>query len=384
MTFRSDLMAISFGEESTYGTKPASIDTWIGLVPRASFPTKSNEAREWWAIGEGRDFFGQADGIAVLEGSIPFVLQNGYMMFFVLGYVVDTGTDVGGGGGSDLDGALAVGDTSITLTDATNYAVDDYIQIGVANAEIRKITNIAGAPTIVVDKGVRRIHADAETCNEVQAPFTHVMQNLNTLPNLGSFTLEGKYFDGTTTFVRWAQGCKIDSFTLEATEEDVLIATADVITKIDTKDTSTSTTLTAKTDEPYKFYEAAWTVDGSGFTKVTSFRQTINSALRPKRYMQSTNGQYIYELIEGKRTHELQMTAVIDDTTLYDLILDGSIFDAYVIFTRGANDTLRIDFDDCKILTGPHDIPEEGEVVVENRIRCRRTKYTFVDSNPYY
>jgi hypothetical protein len=100
--------------------------------------------------------------------------------------------------------------------------------------------------------------------------------------------------------------------------------------------------------------------------------------------MQSTNGQYIYELIEGKRTHELQMTAVIDDTTLYDLILDGSIFDAYVIFTRGANDTLRIDFDDCKILTGPHDIPEEGEVVVENRIRCRRTKYTFVDSNPYY
>lgn len=384
MTFRSDLIPISFGEESTYGTKSTALGTWIGIVPRASFPTKSNEAREWWAAGEGRDFYAQADGIAVLEGSIPFVLQNGFLMFFVFGDVVDTGTDVGGGGGSDLDGALAVGDVNITLTDAANYAVDDYIQIGTGNAEIRKVTNIGGAPTLVVDKGVRKIHADAETCNEVMAPFTHIIQNFDALPDLGSFTLETTYDDGTDTLVRWAQGCKIDSFTLEATEEDVLIATADVIAKIDTNDTTTSTVVTGKTDSPYKFYEAAWSVNGSPFTKVTSFRNTVNNALRPKRYMQSTNGQYVYELIVGKRTHELQMTVVIDDFIMYNLTLNGSTFDAYVTFTRGANDTLRIDWTECKILNDPHDVPEEGEVVVEARIRPRRTKFTFVDSNPYY
>ena len=384
MTFRSDLIPISFGEEATYGTKSTALGTWIGIVPRASFPTKSNEAREWWAAGEGRDFFAQADGIAVLEGSLPFVLQNGYLMFFVFGDVVDTGTDVALGGGSTLNGALAVGATNIILVDASDYAVNDYIQIGAGNGEIRKVTNIAGAPTIVVDKGVRKIHANGEVCNEVEAPFTHVMQNFDALPDLLSFTLETTYDDGTNTLVRWAAGCKIDSLTLEATEEDVLIATADVIAKIDTKDTSGSATVTAKTNEPYKFYEAAWSINGSPFTKVTSFRNTVNNALRPKRYMQSTNGQYVYELIVGKRTHELQMTVVIDDFTVYDLILDGSTFDAYVTFTRGANDTLRIDWTECKILNAPHDVPEEGEVVVEARMRARRTKFTFVDSEPYY
>lgn len=385
MTVRADLIPISFGDEGTsYGNKPASIDTWIGIVPRASFPTRSNEAPSWWAVGEGRDFYSQADGIVVLEGSIPFVLQNGNLLHYVFCNTVDTGTDVGGGGGSTLNGALAIGATNIIVNDASDYANSDYIQIGVANAEIRQITSIAGAPTLVVDKGVRKIHADAETCNEVAAPFTHVMEYLDSLAVYHSFTLETDFWDGTTHWVRWCTGCMVESVTLEASENDVLIATVDVLGKIDSDDTSTSTVVTGATDSPYKWYEAAWTVDGSPFTKVVSFRSTITNTLRPKRYMQSTNGQFVYELIHGKRNHELNMTVVVDDTTMWDLIADGSTFDAYVIFTRSANDTFRIDYTECKILQDPHDIPEEGEVQVESRIRARRTKWTFKDAIGYY
>jgi len=139
------MVPISFGDElNLYGTKPSAMTTWIGMTPRVSFPTKTNEAGAWWAAGEGRDFYGQEDGIAVLEGSIPFVMQNGNLMHYVFSNTVDTGTDVGSGGGSTLNGEVVAWATSIILTDAADCAVDDYIQIGVANAEIRKITSIAG------------------------------------------------------------------------------------------------------------------------------------------------------------------------------------------------------------------------------------------------
>ena len=155
-------------------------------------------------------------------------------------------------------------------------------------------------------------------------PYTHVMEYSDTLAKYNSFTLETNYYDGVTYFVRWCTGCMIDSVTLECSENDVLIATLDVIGKKDSKDTTTSTVVTGLTDKPYMFYQSAWDFDGSAFTQVVSFRSTISNALRPKRYMQSTDGQYVYEIIQGKRTHELMMTAVIQDISIYERILEGT------------------------------------------------------------
>jgi hypothetical protein len=211
------------------------------------------------------------------------------------------------------------------------------------------------------------------------------MEYDNTICGLGSFTLETKYGDcSATPFVRWATGCKVNSASLEAAEAGELMASIDVIGKKDSKATSTTTVQTGKTDLGYMWHQAAWTIGGSSIIKITNFRASINHNLRPKRYMQSTDGQYVYEIREGHRTHELTFNIVIDDATWWDRLLDGTTFDAYVVFTRGASDTFRIDWTTCKVGTAPHNIPDEGEVNVGVSVVPRRTKYTFVDSNPYY
>ena len=56
-----------------------------------------------------------------------------------------------GGTATTLDGAIAAGDAAITVTAATNIAVGDHLLL--ASGEIVKVTDIASAPQLAVDRG---------------------------------------------------------------------------------------------------------------------------------------------------------------------------------------------------------------------------------------
>ena len=68
---------------------------------------------------------------------------------------------------TDLDGAVAVGATSIVLTDAANAATGQYLQIGTGSAaEVIKVGTYTSGTTIDLDptahpNGLRKAHADA-------------------------------------------------------------------------------------------------------------------------------------------------------------------------------------------------------------------------------
>lgn len=143
-------------------------------------------------------------------GAVPFeFIPGGYGWEYLLRaglYYWNEGTDkTPGGGNSDLDGAVSKGDVSITLTDASDYASGDYIQIdtGTHTTEVCKIDSVTGTPTLTLIDPLNFDHADATTCNEVIAPFTHNFK-FNNAAHLESLTIDkylgdlfGERFDGS-------------------------------------------------------------------------------------------------------------------------------------------------------------------------------------------
>ena len=95
-----------------------------------------------------------------------------------------TGTDQSSsGGGSDLNGAVAAGSLTVTLTAGTSYLADEYIQIGtLLNAEIRRIRSVA-THVLTLYSPVAFYHVDAETCNQVIPSYT-VTSHMTHIPGI--------------------------------------------------------------------------------------------------------------------------------------------------------------------------------------------------------
>ena len=91
-----------------------------------------------------------------------------------------------------LNGGLAAGVTSVTVTSATGMAVGGYVQIDVnvaggTTAEVRKITNIA-SNVLTLDTATNFAHLTGAAVAYVTAasatPFVHTLLSGNTLPSL--------------------------------------------------------------------------------------------------------------------------------------------------------------------------------------------------------
>ena len=85
--------------------------------------------------------------------------------------VTTSTAEVGGGTATTLSAPSAIGDTVVTVTDETGYAVNDFIRIGAAGptAEYRQILAInAAANQLTLDRQLARAHAAAATVTEVE------------------------------------------------------------------------------------------------------------------------------------------------------------------------------------------------------------------------
>lgn len=94
MVFKADETQLSFGEEVTFGTKPATTDDWLGLVNAVdNLPDDKIDGKRFYAVGVGRDPNNIVEGKHTLEGTIPIVLQNGQIIKFAFGSSTPAGAD---------------------------------------------------------------------------------------------------------------------------------------------------------------------------------------------------------------------------------------------------------------------------------------------------
>jgi hypothetical protein len=372
---------VAFGAPPLNTTAKAALSDWIGIMTEFQAPDPKYEVKRYRYIGGTRDFGIAADGFISCTGKIPpFTVQNGKFLKFLLGRIYETGTDSGGGGGSDLDGAVEAGDTVVTLTSASGYAADDVIQITTGtNSECRLITAVTGN-NITLAAGLDRDHADAEVCNEVIAPFTHVLEGQSRVP---TFSLERRIVMASD-LITYHCGNAITKFDFSGEEKGDLKLGVDILGSRPFKHAGDPNTVTALSTAPYLFHQAQMTLFGSIFARMKEWSLSGDNKLKDAGYWRRNNGAYSQDVIEEEREYQMTVKANIVDSTLYDQLTARSAVTAQLDFSRGASDTLQILCSNCEIEESPHPIPEKGAFEPEMVLFPKTVKITIVDSvNPY-
>jgi hypothetical protein len=84
---------IQIGKETTYGTKPATVNEWVGIVQSFS-PEEGNNLARQFGLGS-RNFIQSKIGSKTFGGSFEFLVQNFKMLEYALGSVTYGTTPTG-------------------------------------------------------------------------------------------------------------------------------------------------------------------------------------------------------------------------------------------------------------------------------------------------
>jgi hypothetical protein len=233
------------------------------------------------------------------------------------------------GNTTTLSAPSAVNDTTITVTSATGLVVGDVIQIGANSvsggntAECRKITNVVST-TLTVDSPLLFAHSSAAIVVEVvpTGPFTHTLNEQNTLPSL---TVEKNI--GGFQSLQFA-GCRVGKFDLKAPTGNTPVDVSIEATGRSVLPLNSPTPVSVSSEMPFVFAEANLNIFGTLRTEVSNTSVSINNGLKET---------YTYSNFHGP--------SFITPVTLHtngaiDLVFDSLNDSTYGDFNRMANGTL--------------------------------------------
>lgn len=140
--------------------------------------------------------------------------------------------------------------------------------------------------------------------------YVHTITGSEILP---SMCIEAVWNDGTNDFLRYYRGVKCAGATISAEEEGPLKCNVNIEAALVEASTNTKSSLFPTTKNPFMFYEGSCSFWGTEFARVQSWEIDIKRSLRPRRYIQDTNGMYPYEINEGARDIILTATIIVAD-----------------------------------------------------------------------
>jgi hypothetical protein len=184
-----------------------------------------------------------------------------------------TGTT--GTGSTTLAALITAGTNTFTLTSATGFSIGQVIQVDVngtgptTTAECRKIATLVGVSG-TVDQNWTYGHANTAAVKGVVAPYTHTIQQANTLPSL---TIE-KNIGGTARQSNQYAGCRVNKFGVKApVANEPAAVTADIMAQ-SVAILDTPSTPTIVNEAPFVFSEAS--VSFFGTTRYESANLVVN------------------------------------------------------------------------------------------------------------
>ena len=219
-------------------------------------------------------------------------------------------------------------------------------------------------PMLIQNGKLLKFALGAVTNGGLSPNFTHAIVGAEKLP---SMCIEAIWNDGTNDFIRYYRGVKVGGCSLSAEEEGPLKCSLDVVAAKAEATTNTKSTVTLPTTQPYMFDQGTCSFWGSSFARIASWSMSIKRALKPRHYIQATDGTFPYEINEGTRDVTLTATVIAADdlgagtrgTEALKELLAPTVggFDISLLFTRGANDTITITnptAKKCVLKSAPH------------------------------
>jgi len=325
------LSATGLAKEATFGT-PVAATTFLPMTGNTM-----EEDPGWFAphlMQNLRDLqvynlYGEAHYTGAIDG--PLFPANA-MELLVSSIGADNLAGAGvtgaaGTGSTTLSAGVSIGATSITVASASGFTVGQVIQIDVngtgptTTAECRAITTIVST-TISFSTALVYAHLSSAAVVGVVAPYTHTIQEQNTLSSL---TVEKNI--GGYQSLQFA-GCKVGKFDLKApTGNEAVSISANMVGQSVAILTTPTTVSVLTPDIPFVFAEATLSIFGSLRSEVSNTTVSIDNGLKET---------YTYS---GQHGPSFITPVTLHTSGTIDLVFDSLNDSTYGDFTRMANGT---------------------------------------------
>ena len=422
----------------SYGAPvPAPVDTakrllsdqWLGILESATFPTTEVEMKQQnLSLGGSRNFTYQYKGITSFSGgNLGLVANHGAFLYYFFGKCttltcstdalatalssdahrqtlahvsndnnsflirsMDAGTsEVAAGDDAVIAGIVETGPIfrrtvgnkicpPITPFEATDAQLDFY----------HKLDRPTGSTTLT-----KAITYTFDEQDGDLLPSFSLEQNLSKLTGTNIYRTNNSAEAEDLNFVKIARGCRVNTLTMTANENEEVKMTLDLTTRnvhdlaqdelYDARRGVTdetafinyeSSTNADETREPFFFSDGTFKLLGSTFLKINSLTLTMNNNLQDRRFL-GIGSKDVQESIPAQRTYEISFTGHVTDDALYTALLNYSEDTSQtieLIFTKSNGETITLKFEDYFISANNFPIAEDkGPIVVEATVMPR-------------
>jgi len=421
----------------SYGSPvPAPVDTakrllsdqWLGILESASFPTTEIETKQVnLSLGGSRNKTFQYRGITSFSGgNLGLVSNHGAWLYYFLGKCTqlicstdalatalstDAHRQTLAHGSSDNNAFLI---RSMDATTGEVAAGDDATILGIVETGpiFRRTVGNKICPPITPFEAT---DAQLDFYHKLDRPtgsttltkaitYTFDEQDGDLLPsfaleqNLSKLTGANQYRTDTSgaedlNFVKIARGCRVNTLTMTANENEEVKMTLDLNTRnihtlaqdevydarrgVDDETTFINyeaTTNAAETREPFFFSDGTFKVLGETFLKINSLTLTMNNNLQDRRFL-GVGSKDVQEAIPAERTYEISFTGHVSDDALYTALLndaEDTTQTIELIFTKANGETITMNFTDYFVSANNFPLTDDkGPIVVEATVMPR-------------
>lgn len=273
---------------------------------------------------------------------------------------------------SIVGGTTTSGSTTITFTDNSD---SENMQVGM----------------LISGTGIPAHTRIAQVVSGTKAELTN---NATATGSSLTFTLTQ---DEDNSFVQIARGCRVNTLTMTANENEEVKMTLSLNTRnvhlpseteqydarrgiSDEKaffnfEAGTSGANSAQEfREPFFFSDGTFKVLGQNFLKINTLTLTMNNNLADRRFL-GVSAKDIQDSLAGQRNYEIQFTGHVTDNALYKALRDDTeniTQTIELVFTKSNGETITLNFTDYFISANNFPIAEDkGPIVVEATVMPR-------------
>lgn len=385
-------------------------DEWLGILESATFPTTEVEMKQTnLSLGGSRNFTYQYKGITSFSGgNLGIVANHGAWLYYFLGKCTNVNATVAQpvatptiyqtGNASDNNKVFieASGVTAGTGKDIANVSETGPLFFRTIGNKFcpplsPHLHTLNDMDTLTRPSGTTSISdAITYTFDEQDGdllPSFSLEQNLSKLTGTNQYRTNNASGAEDLNFVKIARGCRVNTLTMTANENEEVKMTLDLNTRnvhdlaqdeqYDARrgvDAETSffnyesTTNTDQMREPFFFSDGTFKVLGETFLKINSLTLTMSNNLQDRRFL-GVGSKNIQEAIPAQRTYEISFTGHVSDDALYTALLNDSENTTQTIelvFTKANGETITLNFTDYFVSANNFPLTDDkGPIVVE-------------------
>ena len=203
--------------------------------------------------------------------------------------------------------------------------------------------------------------------------------------------------DEDNSFVQIARGCRVNTLTMTANENEEVKMTLSLNTRnvhlpseteqydarrgvsdekafFNYEGATTGANSAQEFREPFFFSDGTFKVLGQNFLKINTLTLTMNNNLADRRFL-GTSAKDVQDSVAGQRNYEISFTGHVTDNALYKALRDDTeniTQTIELVFSKANGETITLNFTDYFVSANNFPIAEDkGPIVVEATVMPR-------------